>query len=51
MKKLHEKLINTPHDDGSEHISLEKKDFSQYQNIFDEKKLRQLVHWELRFLT
>lgn len=28
-----------------------KEDFIDYAKIFDEKKLRQLLHWELRLLV
>lgn len=53
MQKLHEKLLEPVITEEQPHpsIDLQAKDFTQYATIFDEKKLRQLLHWELRLLT
>ncbi len=45
MRTLHTKCIR-----GELNISALEKEFIQYRPLFDPKKLRTMIHWELRLL-
>jgi len=50
MRTLHDKLMHYGLGQSSS-SSIVAKDFEEHQGLFDEKKIRQMVHWELRLLV